>query len=279
MSRDSVALKDVAGCRSGRAPGRPFLGRRAGHMLFLLCTLAGPIAVSGGELSDYSTSLFSGAANCVFCHDHWGRGLVDAQGTDVSIGKDWRATMMAHSFKDPLWRATVAAEVAENPQIRGLIEDKCQRCHAAAARVQATAGGANELSFAASRQSPLANEGVGCTVCHQIQASDLGTYKSFTGGFAVGQDRQIFGPYDGVLEMPMRHHVNYTPVFGAHTQDSALCGTCHTLFTPILALDGKVVGSFPEQTPYLEWRNSEFARKDKHCQDCHMPRLEESDPH
>lgn len=75
--------------------------------------------------------------------------------------------------------------------------------------------------------------------------------------------------------MPMQRHVDYTPEFGAHTQDSALCATCHTLFTPVLDKAGNVTGQFPEQVPYLEWRNSDFAREKRHCQDCHLTRLDE----
>jgi hypothetical protein len=76
--------------------------------------------------------------------------------------------------------------------------------------------------------------------------------------------------------MPMQRHVNYTPMLGAQVQDSALCATCHTLFTPIWDSAGKPVGEFPEQVPYLEWRNSDYARRGQHCQDCHMPRMDEA---
>jgi hypothetical protein len=193
----------------------------------------------------------------------------------VSIAADWRGTMMAHAFKDPFWRATMEAEVAENPGLRSFIENKCQTCHAPVARAQSQADGTNELAFAGAQTSPLAGEGVGCTLCHQIQPTRLGTRASFTGHFEVGKERRIFGPYEDVVTMPMQRHVDYMPEFGAHTQDSKLCATCHTLFTPALAADGKVIGEFPEQVPYLEWRNSDYARRGQHCQDCHLPRLDE----
>ncbi|MEQ1631648.1 MAG: hypothetical protein ABL997_04705, partial [Planctomycetota bacterium] len=51
----------------------------------------------------------------------------------------------------------------------------------------------------------------------------------------------------------------------------ALCGTCHTLTTEHHGT------KFPEQTPYLEWRNSEFSDEggatetSRTCQECHMP--------
>lgn len=247
--------------------------RRAGLMLGAILALACP--ARGAELTDATSTLFSGSANCAFCHDQWGRGLTDQQGRDVSIGGDWRATMMAHSFKDPLWRAVMEAEVEEHPKLKGFIEDKCQTCHAPMARTQASLDGTKELSLARAKTMPLAGDGVSCTVCHQIQAGNLGLATSFTGHYEIRGTREIFGPYANVFTGPMQNHVNYTPKFGAHVQDSKLCATCHTLFTPILDEEGRITGQFPEQVPYLEWRNSDYAARGKHCQDCHMPRLDE----
>ncbi len=191
------------------------------------------------------------------------------------LASDWRATMMAHAFKDPLWRAVMEAEVNDRPGLASFIENKCQTCHAPLARYQAHVDGTNELSFAAALVSPLAGEGVGCTLCHQIQPAHLGTPASFSGHFQIETQREIFGPYDDVVTMPMQHHVDYTPKLGAQVQDSALCATCHTLFTPILDDAGHAVGEFPEQVPYLEWKTSDYARRGQHCQDCHMARTDE----
>jgi hypothetical protein len=241
--------------------------------LFVVAGLMTGFTSPAAELASFETPLFSGAGNCAFCHDPWSPGRAN---TGATLATDWRGTMMAHSFKDPLWRAVMEAEVKERPALKSFIENKCQTCHAPLARKQAHADGTNELSLAAAQPSPLAGEGVGCTLCHQIQPGNLGTAASFSGHFLIGTNREIFGPYHDVLTMPMQHHVDYTPKFGAHVQDSALCATCHTLFTPILDPAGKIVGEFPEQTPYLEWRNSDFAQRGQHCQGCHMPRQEEA---
>ncbi|MBK7189219.1 MAG: hypothetical protein IPH86_11175 [bacterium] len=143
------------------------------------------------------------------------------------------------------------------------------------ARTQSREDGLKELSLAQAKTMPLAGDGVSCTVCHQILPRNLGHAASFTGNFEIGRAREIFGPYDDVFTRPMQNHVNYTPKFGAHTQDSALCATCHTLFTPILDAKGEITGQFPEQVPYLEWRNSVYAARGRHCQECHMPRIDE----
>jgi len=240
----------------------------------LLVVLAGvllPPRLPAAELGDFTTPLFSGAGNCAFCHDP---GTPGDTRSAAPLATDWRATMMANSFKDPLWRATMEHEVEGNPQLKSFIENKCLTCHAPMARTQAAAVGTNELTFAAALDSPLAHEGVGCTLCHQIHDKNLGTHASFTGHYEIGTNRLIFGPYEDVFTMPMQHHVDYTPAHGAHVQDSKLCGTCHTLFTPILDAGGKVIGEFPEQTPYLEWQNSVYPQAGRHCQDCHMPRVD-----
>lgn len=243
----------------------------------LLLLAAGGLmtGAAAAALTDATSDLFSGSGNCAFCHDQWGRGLTSARGEDVSIGTDWRATMMAHAFKDPLWRAAMEVEVARRPAMRGFIEDKCQTCHAPMARSQAAHEGTNGLAYAVAKASPLAGDGVSCTVCHQVRPGNLGSPESFSGRYTITHLREIYGPYPEPLAMPMRRHVDYTPVQGAHTQDSGLCATCHTLFTPIFDSSGRVTGEFPEQVPYLEWRRSAHASEGRHCQDCHLQRLDE----
>jgi len=252
---------------------KPASDRKRRTSVVLLAWLLVVATTAAAELADFATPLFSGAGNCAFCHNPW---TPEDTRSGAPLAADWRATMMAHSFKDPLWRAVMEAEVQEHPALKSFIENKCQTCHAPLARTEAAANGTNQLALADARHSPLAGEGVGCTLCHQIQPKNLGTHTSFTGHYQIGTNRLIFGPYEDVLTMPMRRHVDYTPVHGAHVQDSALCATCHTLFTPIVDAAGKVAGEFPEQVPYLEWRNSDHARAGRHCQDCHMPRVDEA---
>ena len=74
----------------------------------------------------------------------------------------------------------------------------------------------------------------------------------------------------------MENNVNYTPSYGEQTHRSELCATCHTLFTPYVDNNGNIVGEAPEQTPYLEWKNSVYPQQDIHCQSCHMPDLDEA---
>jgi hypothetical protein len=194
--------------------GEPELNERL-LMKSAALTLAVVLAeatLASAELASFTSSLFSGAGNCAFCHDPWDAGRAGQPGQAAVLASDWRATMMAQAFQDPLWRAVMEAEVKERPGLKSFIENKCQTCHAPLARSQAHADGTNELAFAAALASPL---------CHQIQTHNLGTPASFTGHFVIGTNRHIFGPYDNVLTMPMQRHVNYTPMLGAQVQDSA----------------------------------------------------------
>lgn len=221
--------------------------------------------------------LFSASEDCAFCHTSTSRALIDSQGNDLSIYHDWGSTMMANSFRDPVFRAKLESERKRNPQLSKEIEDKCLTCHTPMARDQHIKDGGVGYSVEAAEQSGLASDGVSCTLCHQIQPSNLGTEASFSGHYTINDSREIYGPYREVLVNPMLHHVNYRPVYGAQVHESALCGSCHTLFTPYLDNKGEIAGEFPEQTPYLEWLNSSYAAADggRSCQDCHMPRVEE----
>jgi hypothetical protein len=184
--------------------------------------------------------------------------------------------MMAHASKDPLWQATVEFEVQEAPGLQAVIEDKCTTCHAPLGRTQAIHDGQGGYSLAEVRTSSLALDGVSCTLCHQIQPANLGETDSFSGGYVITTARDIFGPYQDMFVGPMVNQTGYTPRYGAHVNDSELCATCHTLFTPSVDATGNVIGTFPEQTPYLEWQNSVYAAEGTECQGCHMPRVDEA---
>jgi len=68
----------------------------------------------------------------------------------------------------------------------------------------------------------------------------------------------------------------FLPVYSSHINQSELCATCHTLFTPYLDNQGQIAGELPVQTPYLEWKNSIYPALDTQCQDCHMPMITDS---
>lgn len=214
--------------------------------------------------------LMSGSGNCSLCHTG-ATGVMQEGGQDVSPLTLWRSSMMANSTHDPLWQAKVRSECLTNPALAELIQSKCTRCHAPLGSVEAYHGGATAYSLDEALADPLAADGVSCTLCHQVSPGNLGQPESFSGGYAIGEQHQIFGPYANPLVGPMQVNSGYTPVWGAQMGESALCATCHTLFTPWLDNQGQIGGTFPEQVPYLEWSNSRYPSQGIGCQSCHMP--------
>ena len=242
-----------------------------------------PPSTSTDAVTDHNfiTDHFIGSQNCTLCHD----GLRDAAGTDVSIVVDWQATMMANSARDPLWRAKVASEVKRNPDHKEAIESTCARCHVPMASVEAgfasvssTLLGDTGLLHPDNPLFDAANEGVSCTLCHQIEdTAALGTDDGFSGqysiGFDFGIDRELNGQYANPVTMPMQNAIGFTPAASAHVSSSELCATCHNLSTPVLDAQGNFTNQlFPEQMVYTEWEHSQFEATDS-CQDCHMPKV------
>lgn len=234
---------------------------------------------SATSLTRFTTADFSGSGNCATCHS----GLVDAGSNDVSIDTHWRATMMANAGKDPLWQAKIASEINRNPSLKSIIEGKCSRCHMGMARTQAVVDGTPVAVLSPGFLDPAnplhaaAMDGVSCALCHQIEDVDLGTPVTFTGQYKIDTStspplRLAYGPFSQPLTQPMEMQVGFSPRQGAQTLDSDLCGSCHTLYTPIVDAAGNITGEFPEQTTYLEWRHAtNGGGLDASCQDCHMP--------
>ncbi len=224
--------------------------------------------------------LFATGAACISCHSN----LIAPSGEDISIGTDWRASMMANSARDPYWQAAVRRETMDHPAAASRIEDECAACHMPMSRFEARAANRPGQVFAhlpigenERRADHLAADGVSCTVCHQIANENLGAPESFTAGFAIDtetpmEERAIFGPYavDAGRQTVMHSASGFRQVESRHIQKSEVCATCHTLFTEALGPSGEVVGELPEQVPYLEWRHSAY-REEQSCQSCHMP--------
>jgi hypothetical protein len=173
--------------------------------------------------------------------------------------------MMAHSAKDPYWRARVLFEVSQRALPAAEVEDLCLRCHAPAQQYPMRA---KSQRLATAALNDLGRDGVTCTVCHQITPAGLGTPASFTGGFTILPQDRIFGPHADPFEMPMQHHTGFTPTESRHVLESSLCGTCHTVV--IDHGSSKLV----EQGPFLEWLNSSYPAAGRTCQSCHMPVLD-----
>jgi hypothetical protein len=244
-----------------------------------------------GESKDHRKTLqpaFQTSDRCIACHN----GLSTTSGQDVSIGFAWRASMMANSSRDPYWQASVRRESIDHSQSQALIEDECSVCHMPITRFEARLRGSTGEVFAHlpfdadKKEGRKAQDGVSCSVCHQIAKERLGTRESFNGGFVIkppesGDLHPEYGPFEiekGNQTIMRTSTGGFRPTEDSpHIRNSQLCATCHQLYTKALGQDGNVIGELPEQMPYLEWFHSEY-RDNKSCQDCHMPVVNESTP-
>jgi hypothetical protein len=228
-----------------------------------------------------ATSLrFAGSGACGTCH-RTDTATTPATNVDlltgdaVGIPNDWAGTMMANAARDPYYLATVTAEMGAVPKHSAAIQAKCLTCHAPMASYEARLAG-ETFGLAEMYVSELGRDGVSCSLCHRIEAINLGTDASFSGGFVIGDQvgtaRPLYGPFAEAVATPMVNRVAFTPVHGAHLLESALCAACHTLRTeavdPVSQQFSGVI--FPEQMPYKEWLGSSHVTTAS-CQSCHVP--------
>jgi len=239
-----------------------------------------------GEAGKGYGSHFPTSDQCFACHN----GITTPTGEDISIGINWRTSMMANAGRDPYWMAGVRRETVDHPAASRLIQDECSICHMPMMRYEARlAGGAGE-TFAHLPPDParlgdrLADDGVSCSVCHQITEQNLGRRESFVGGFKIDEkaapgERRIYGPFetDKGHTTIMKSSSTFQPVEGKQVRSSELCATCHTLLTQALDQQGRVIGELPEQVPYQEWLHSDY-KGTRSCQSCHMPVVKEDVP-
>ncbi len=261
-------------------------------MVLLVCAVACFPGVGRGKTAKTKPTVeaeteFRTSDRCVACHN----GMKTSGGEDISIGFQWRASLMANSARDPYWQGSVRRESMDHPESQAAIEDECSTCHMPVQHLADKSGGKKTEVFA---HLPLtssevgkraATDGVSCAVCHQIQDINLGKEETFNGNVVVAgmekkDGRAEYGPFAvdaGHTRVMQTSTGGFVPEQGAHIRDSALCGTCHTLYTKALGPGGTQVGVLAEQMPYKEWLHSDYTKKET-CQSCHMPEVAEAVP-
>jgi hypothetical protein len=232
-------------------------------------------------------SHFQTSDRCVACHN----GISSLTGEDISIGVNWRTSMMANSGRDPYWISGVRRETIDHPVAAAAIQDECTICHMPMMRYESKLIGREGeafMHFPPGQHTPadrLAEDGVSCSVCHQITGESLGTRASFVGGLKIDTtkppgERHEYGPFeiDKGHTTIMRSSSTFQPAEDEKViRSSELCATCHTLLTKALDAQGQVIGELPEQVPYQEWLHSKY-KDATSCQDCHMPKVLEDVP-
>ena len=135
---------------------------------------------------------FETSDRCVACHNE----LKTPSGKDVSIGFNWRSSIMANSSRDPYWQASVRRETIDHPAATEHIQDECSVCHMPVTRYEAKLQGKSGEVFAHlpfsqdKKQGKEAADGVDCSVCHQISSQRLGSRESFNGGICHSGGRR-----------------------------------------------------------------------------------------
>jgi len=242
-------------------------------------------ASSGAVLGQTAPSSFVSSQVCADCHSQLPapETAVNAETALAGPNQDpasiapfalWSGSMMAHAAVDPYWRAKVRFEGAENPAAVAIIENTCLSCHAPGQQYDL---GRNGTPMLLDQLGGIGLEGVTCTSCHQFDPANLGTRESFTAGFRINDRQEIYGPHQNPFARPMQMRAGRTPVYSEHMLESDLCGTCHTVITPVLDASGQATGEFLEQGTYLEWLASGYPESGETCQSCHMPMLKDAD--
>jgi len=147
----------------------------------LCATITGAVHAASSKGHGYE---FRTSDRCVACHND----LKTTRGEDISIGFEWRASVMANSARDPYWQGSVRRETIDHPESSAEIQNECSTCHMPVSHFLAESEGRKAEVFA---HLPLkqhhnagdvqAADGVSCSVCHQIEPTGLGTPQSFSG--------------------------------------------------------------------------------------------------
>lgn len=244
---------------------------------FVLCFFLFSSLIAQNKLATESRGVFYASGNCAYCHNGNSKAL-KIKGKDVSPPVQWRSAMMGNAAKDPFWRAKVDIEInsLKNNTLKKAAGDLCLKCHSPMAYTNAADNNITDYNFEKSLNDELARDGVSCSLCHQISSENLGNSNSYAGNYLIKKDMILWGPYENPFSPPMFSYGNYRHEYSAHIKKAELCATCHTVITPFVDENENIQGTFFEQTPYLEWKNSFFPENGIVCQSCHMPEVSDS---
>ncbi|AYC31536.1 cytochrome c family protein [Pseudomonas cavernae] len=172
----------------------------------------------------------------------------------TEIYKQWRSSMMAQSWEEPLYRALLkqASEATD-----GKVDNFCTGCHTPIGLTTGQITSAVNRSSIEDSAKNTPMPGVDCETCHNISARtglDNGAY--VLSPRANGKPTK-FGPRKDAVSP--YHDTVYSPL---HTR-SDFCATCHNVTHPF--------SSVAVERTYDEWLESPYSLNGETCQSCHMP--------
>jgi hypothetical protein len=179
--------------------------------------------------------------------------------TMTEPGQSYRATLMANSARDPLFRAAFTIARTDRPNL----SDLCLRCHAPTGWLQGRSEGSLAELFEEDMQS------VTCDLCHRMVPNDpplVGSGQYTISPEITKRSQRGMGPPAG-----------HPAVQSDFTASSELCAPCHSLFNPAEMAYGpeaEALGHlYYEQRTYEEWNDSAFKTRGESCISCHMEKV------
>jgi hypothetical protein len=204
--------------------------------------------------------------------------------TDTNIYASWASSAHGYGAIDPVFNAAL---FNAKRQVKD-VERWCTQCHRPENWLQGHPLDEQDQS------------GITCSACHRAIAPDSTDpidqealdraqrmslvpprWRELGGSGALIVDHYDIRRGTNFLNLGTPHNVWQSP----HQGESALCGSCHSVYAPHLAPDaltGEYTLGRPDlangenpfylQSTYPEWLNSQYAAQNIQCQDCHMPR-------
>jgi hypothetical protein len=173
-------------------------------------------------------------------------------GCHSDIYREWRSSMMSHSWDDPIYRALLSRASKASD---GALDSFCTGCHTPTGLMTGQVTRADNQSPPSVNNPETDLPGVDCESCHNISAIsgiDNGSYVMND----AGEKRVKYGPRQNA-QSPY-HETAFSPL---HTE-SAMCATCHNVTHPL--------NGVPIERTYDEWYESPYRVAGISCQDCHM---------
>ncbi len=198
---------------------------------------------------------------CIACHDG------ENSGVPVTIGSDWRGSMMGHSARDPIFYAAVA--IAN--KYRDGSGEFCIRCHSPGGWLE---GRSDPPTGQGLTGADL--EGVQCDACHRLKDSAIPDTTANPAVPGYGNGMMIMQvplyPKRGPFSDAFQFHDTVQDTFQV---SSDFCGTCHNVSNPFYATDPLIQSPHeysPIERTYSEWLLSSFPSRGENgtCQSCHM---------
>lgn len=191
-----------------------------------------------------------GVKACSACHSGPGFPLID----------QWERSAHAKSAVNPLFLEFFSGSDEHGPLIAQLgykrdfphSNGSCATCHVPAMALH------RPFDSDPRKASGVERDGVFCDLCHKVEDVELDRVGGHPGTLSMkfkrpGKEQQVFfGPLDDVHPGPD----SFNPLF----RQSRYCAACH---------DGRF-WNMAVYSEFQEWSESSYARRNIHCQDCHM---------